>query len=552
MQPSIGLKGRVKLTVLRDGEVIHETPWQKNLWLNQGLDRIASIPICEAFSVAVKGTGSTITTQDLTTDASTYSIPINATTLTRAAGTHVFTADDIGSVIRFSTTPFQEFKITDVTSDTTAEVYPPAPAAITTKKFILYRVYQTGLATEVGRTKTYSNTPNENTTTTVGQVRTFTRTFLFPIEDTLVEYVIADNTFSQSGTIITRVTGARDFTSADIGAKVTFIDSNTTATILSVSNTAHVVVDLPSDNAPQSIIVAAPNNALRETPATSNTYSRAGAVVTRAAGTRNFTVDDVGKIIHFIAGNVEAKITVFTNATTVTVDTAGTLAAQNIKLYGFTDYSEIGFANTMQRGSNLNIRVLLGSPVRTYVSTGLRASDQLKLAYQCTLTVEPNTVTPLNLTSSISDPGGGVSGMSSNKNGSYVIESFATSLVTSTGETDITFADLEPFYEGFAAFSLSGALSADALAPLSGKVRDNSTAYVPMVADPYNTGDYFKTFQAVFDLNTAINNNWRTLMIFDPDTKSAIFTFLFVLAQRKDGEHTFQIGFKKAWGRDLS
>lgn len=550
MQPSLGLKGRVKIAVLRDGQVIHETPWQRNLWLDQGLNRIAAIPICEAFAVAVKGTGTTITTQDLTGDASTYTLPINSTTLTRVAGTHNFTSADIGAVIRFSTTPFQEFRITDVTGDTTAEVSPQnGSTVITAKKFVLYRVYQTGLAAEAGRTKTYSNTANENTTVTVGNVRTFTRTFLFPTEDTKVEYVAAPHTYSQSGTIITRVTGTRDFTSADIGAKVTFIDSNTSATILSVSNASHVVVDLASDNAPQAIIIAQPNTALRETPAGSNTYSRAGAIVTRAAGTRDFTADDVGKIIHFVAANTEAKITVFTNATTVTVDSSGTIAAQNIKLYGYTDYQEIGFSDSMQRGNNLNIRVLLASPVRTYVSTGLRASDQLKLTYQCTLTVEPNTAESKPLASIINDP---ANAMSSNKNGSWAIESFATSQVSSNGETDITFADLEPFYAGFAALSLSGNLTADALAPLTNKIRENSTAYVELVADPYSEGDFSKTYQATFGLNDAINNNWRTLMIYDPETKSAIFTFLFAAAQKKDGEHTFQVTFQKTWGRDLS
>src|SRR5712672_222737 len=104
--------------------------------------------------------------------------------------------------------------------------------------------------------------------------------------------------------------------------------------------------------------------------------------------------------------------------------------------------------------------------------------------------------------------------MSANKSGYYVIEGFATSTVQTNGETDTSFADLEPYKDGFAALSLD----ADVLAPLSGKIRASGVVSVPMTSDPYNAGDFFKTFKGTFGLNDGNNTAIRSLMIADPDT----------------------------------
>lgn len=545
MNTSFGLTGRVKAAVINGGRTVLETGWSRNLWLDAGLDQMASTPLCDLFAVAVKGTGTTPTLEDLSGTANTYSIANGSATLNRTAGTRNFTAGDVGKLVRFSTTPFAEFTIAAFTDIDTVEVTPNATAAVSNKKIFLYHVQQVGLDAEVGRTQTYSAVPNENKTVTAANVRTFTRTFLFDGEDTLVEVVPVSNTYSQAGNTVTREVGTRDFVAGDIGSTIRFKDSELTAVITAVPSVTTATVDTAQANLAQNIVLSKPNSAKTETPANTNTYSRAGAVVTRVTGTRDFTAADVGKIMHFDTSNVEAKITVFTDADTVTVDTSGALAAQTIKLYGFTDYREIGFSHTDERGNNINVRVLLAAAVRTYVSTPLRASDQLKLTYECKLTVTPNVATTGSLAAIISDPGNLMSG---NKNGKSAIESFATSTVASDGETDISFPDLEPFYEGFAALSLM----AEPLAPLTNKVRDTSTAFVPMTADPYLPGTFFKTFQGLFGLNDAVSNSWRSLMIYDPDSKNAIFTFLYDAAQKKDGEHTFQIGFKKSWNRDLS
>lgn len=539
--PTLGLAGRVKASVLRGDRIVSQSDWTRNLWLDAGLDRIADTPICDCFSVAAKGTGTTATKEDLTGGANTFSISNGTSTITRAAGARDFVTGDIGKVIKFSTTPFAEFYITAINSVSSFEVSPNASAAISTKKITIYSVQQTELDAEIGRSNTYGAGSGENGTATAGNVRTFTRTFIFPKEDDLIEVVDASNTYSQTTATVTRQTGARDFTADDVGATILFMESGLTALISAITSTTATVT--PSQtNLAQSITITKPN--ADKTESVDGTYSRSGAVVTRVSGARDFTIDDEGKIIHFGTANTEAVITVFTNATTVTCDTSGTLAAQLITLYGFTDYSEIAFSNTLEKGDNINIRVVLDSAARVYVSTALQSSEQLKITYECSLTVEPNTSTPGDLAGVISDPG---SLMSGNKNGDSAIESFATSTVGTDGETDVSFADLEPFFPGSAALSLSS----DALAPLSGKVRDTGTVAVDMDADAYEDGSFLRTYRAVFGLNDAISNNWRSLMIYDPEGRSAIFTFRYDVNQKKDGDHTFEVVFKKAWGRNL-
>ncbi len=53
-------------------------------------------------------------------------------------------------------------------------------------------------------------------------------------------------------------------------------------------------------------------------------YTRSGTTVTRESGTRDFIAGDVGKLLRFSDGT-ESKITVYTNATTVTVADSGTV-----------------------------------------------------------------------------------------------------------------------------------------------------------------------------------------------------------------------------------
>lgn len=545
MNPSFfGLTGRVKPSVICDGRVISEGRWTRNLWLDRGLDQIAETAICDCFAVAVKGTGDDPTLEDLSGGSDTYSIADGTSTVTRTAGTRDFVAGDVGKLMRFSTSPFAEFTITAINSVSSVDVSPNASAAVSNKKIRLYSVQQTGLETEHSRTSEYSAATGDNKTVTAGAARTFTRTFLFPTEDFKIEVIPSENTYSQTMGVITRTAGTRNFSGGDVGKTITFLDSGLTALISGYTDATHVTTATSQTNAAQAISISTVVSKIG-IPSTDNTYSRSGATVTRDAGSRDFSTNDIGKIIHFLTDAEEAIITAYTDATHVTVDTSGTLAAQNIKLYGFTDYTEVGFSHTEESGNNVNIRVLFSAPVRVYVSTLLQASQQLKLTYECRLTVSPSTATNGSLASIISDPGNLMSG---NKSGKSAIETFATSLVLTDGSTDSNSAQLEPYFEGYAGLSLTN----DALAPLTNKVRNSSTAFVPLVKAAYVPGAFENTYQALFGLNDAISNSWRSLMIYDPDSELSIFAFLYDAAQKKDGNHSFSISFKKTWGRDLS
>lgn len=128
-------------------KVVRSTPWQKNLILDSGLDRLATEQIGDQMQYCVAGTGNT-PTKDLADG--TYSQ--TGTTVTRVTGTRDFISGDVGKLIKWTTG--EEAKITAFTNATTVTVNKTqtvAAAAIV----CLYRVNQTGLTTEVKRSNTY-------------------------------------------------------------------------------------------------------------------------------------------------------------------------------------------------------------------------------------------------------------------------------------------------------------------------------------------------------------------------------------------------------------
>lgn len=535
-----GLKGQVTVQRINAGVPIGEPVTTKNLWLDQGLNNWATTPLCDLFNTAAKGTGTTPTTEDLTGTSNTYTITNGATTVTQAAGTRNFVSGDIGKLIVF--TDDQQFYVTSIIDSTHFTVSPAATSTETAQKLIIYSVNQTALTTELGRSNTYSTVAGDNKTTTAGAVRTFQRTFIFDPETPRVEIVASSNTYQQAGVTVTRTNGTRNFTSFDIGSTLTFNSAGFTGTITAVPSTTTATLSTSNTVASDDTIKLTSDPGLDSS--SSSTYSRSGSTVTRVSGTNVFSSADVGKIMHFQTSNVECFITAYTDTTHVTVDTSGTLAAQQITLYGYTTYNEIGFSSSLERDSNLNIRVLLSSPVVANVATPLRASDQLKVTYSCQLTVAPATSQSGSLAGVIVDSG---NAMSANKAGVYAIETFATSIVTTGGETDTTTPDLEPYFAGNAALSQDTA----ALTPLVGTVRSQGPQYVPLVQESYTPGSFSIASDAVFGLNSANNVSQRSLMIFNPNGNLAIWTFLFTVAQTKDSLHTLSLNFIKAWGRDL-
>lgn len=471
----IGLKGRVKVSVVdARGNTILERPWQKNLLLDQGLNQLALTPIADLFAYAAKGTDTTATKETVST-GNAYALV--GATLTRTGGAaRDFTAGDVGKLIRITTSPFTEGIIqafTDINNVTLRAVGQTSLANYSNKDILIYSVNQVGLGAESGaRTNTYGAGSADNDTDDAANVRTYTRTFLFDAE-------------------------------------------------------------------PEQL----------ETPAGSNTYSRSGTTITKTAGARIFTANDVGKYIYFITDATLTKITAYTSGTQVTVADSGTIAAQNIKFYGFTAYGEIGFSHLSAAGNNLNIRVRLedgggaSAPVVVEGANTATPGQQLKVTYELQVTVTPAASTPA--TASITDTG---NDMSANKTGDYAVEAMALSAVNSDGDTNLDFDVLEPSVPGSAALSPVST----ALAAFAGPDRGAGAAWTPLVNGAYTADSFTILSEGTFALNEAIGVNWRSMGIFDTGSEQFAFTFLFDAAQTKDVDHTLTLRFRKTWNRDLS
>lgn len=478
------IRGRYKIAVLQDGVEISSRDWRPNLLLNQGLDRLGSspdqpdlvgVPFADLFKWAARGTGDEITKEEVT---GSYTLS-GGGVVTRTSGARDFTADDVGKLLRRSTTPFNEAMIVSFTNATTIDVEPVGtfgvPGTFTTEPIELYSVSQVGLEAELGaRTDTYSQIAGENGTTdgTAGNAnkRTLKRTFLFPEEGEVDEVVTG--TYSQTTTVVTRVTGARDF-----------------------------------------------------------------------------TADDETKYIKF-ADNTVAKITNFTSATTVTVDRSATVAAQAITLYGYVTYGELGFSDVETAGDNLCIRVRLQTgggvfePIQILGANPETSGQQLKVTYEMEISVFPNAVTATSA-ADISDPD---NSMSSNKNGTAVVEALALSVIDADGGTDISAASLEPFSGGSIGLSPSTA----ALVAIGDVDRGDGAEYVEMTPVAYVDGTYTRVYEGRFELNDAIATNWKIMGIYDPDTETFPFAWRFAVNQSKSGENSLTLRFRKTWNRDLS
>lgn len=187
--PALGLRNRVKAQVIENGKVISETDWTPNLILDAGMNRLPTTLICDLFLYCVIGTGNTPTEDD--------SGAVTATTsgTTCTASGSIFAAGDVGKLLRFDTG--EKAMITAYTSAT--QVTLASSLGVTTQLFTMYRVGQTGLATEVKRSATYLTGSGNTETTRSGSTYTHRRTFDFTAETGSVNY--AEVGFSHSATV---------------------------------------------------------------------------------------------------------------------------------------------------------------------------------------------------------------------------------------------------------------------------------------------------------------------------------------------------------------
>lgn len=573
MQNSIGLTGYAILSVLNpDGSTARTYPPVKNLWLDQGLDALARVAIPEAFAVAAKGT-SQDATKEVVHVSNTYTLAGNTVTRNTSPGTpRDFTADDVGKLMRVTVTPFAELMITAFTDATHVDVVPvgilPMPAVFSAKNIVIYNVQLTSLTNEAHLSKpteTISKTEADATITASGSIFSASdvgKAILVVATDTeeAMRFKIASYTSGTSvevDSILGEFTdrefriyspqpGDSDLTPLSRTAEVSTVIGENGTTDIKVGTAFTGERDLK-----RTFIFAPEPENIEYLPSGDTTLTWTGTAVTRAAGTRNFTADDVGKYIKATNGEY-AKITAFGSSTAVTVDRApaATITATHFTLYGYNSYDGIAFSDSSDPADNINILIRLESnlgvvtPVLLLGSNPELPGQQLKVTYVCKAFVGPNTVSG-TFAAPITDPN---SIMSSSKLGKSAVEGLALASIDSSGDTQLDFAVLEP--------SIPGHLGISAVsAPSTIFVITDRTAGMestPMEALGYTNGQFSQLYEGTFQINEANAVNWKTIGIYDPDTNAFAFVFIFNSFQKKTGEIVLVIRFRKTWNRDLS
>lgn len=394
---------------------------------------------------------------------------------------------------------------------------------------------------------------------------------------------VAATTYQQAGNTVTR-TGARDFGASDVGRVIKFSNGMSARIQSQATSTASVDVSQTVPALSTAIIYRVDQVGLvAETHRTAlysiadgdngttdvdnlrtmkrtfvfypesddpdivlDNYSKVGNLVTRLAGSdRDFTIDDEGSYLRFPSYGVEYLITSWIDADNVEVDDgAYAIASAPITIYGFNIYNEIGFSHTASVGNNLNSRIKLASPVAVQKPTGVLPGQQMRVTYSLAVTVSPATSSAG--TAPILDPG---NIMSSNKAGSYGVESLALSSVNADGSTNYTNMALEPSVGGY--IGLSNSFSA--VAPFAGVSRGSGLGYIQAVNLDYTALSFSRTTTASFGINDAVGSAKRSILLFsDPATPVAAFVFVFNANQRKTHTSALNLQFKKTWSRTLN
>lgn len=561
---SLGLTGYVIASVMNaDGSIAREYPLVRNLWLDQGLDRLSTVLIADAFDVCAKGTS-----QDATLESPSGTYTLSGGTVHRVSGSRDFTADDRHKLIRSANG--KEALISAYTDATHVDVVGVGLASLvnfTTQAIDIYSVQLTKLTneafctfstetiTKVDANATVTATGAAFASTDVGRAIFVGGTSGDPYAE---RYSVATYI---SATQITVDRTAGEFTGRRLiiytpqPGDIALTPISRTSVTSSVTGENGKTDNLTTgERTLTRTFVFAPEPEYIEYRSSddSGTFTWSSTSVTRTAGARNFTNADVGKYLKF-STNEFCKITARSSNTVVTVDRSPAVTITNgtvTALYGGRSYDGILFSDSDNPDTNANIIVRLedvsgnSDPVFILGPNPEFPGQQLKVTYICKATVGPIVATG-RAVAGISDP---ANVMSSNKFGTSVVEAIALSSIADSGETLTDFDVLEPAVAGAVALSPSFV----ALDPLSGPDRGAGSQSVSMEAAGYTNGDFSKLYEGTFGINDAIATNWRTLGIFDVNSLAFAFTWLFESAQIKTGEVIIVIRFRKSWNRNLA
>lgn len=176
----------IDIEQVKDGRgiILKESPWRKNLILDQGLNAIAgqtSVSMqsnpAAIFQYCQVGSG----TNPVKTSSGAITFTQSGTTITASGG--FFTAGMVGSLFKYGTgTAGAEYYITAFTDSTHVTVDTSATVAVP-EVGVVWGVNQTALQTFLYQSNTYQTSTGDNfTDKTTSPVVTMQRTFVFPVQ----------------------------------------------------------------------------------------------------------------------------------------------------------------------------------------------------------------------------------------------------------------------------------------------------------------------------------------------------------------------------------
>lgn len=195
--------GQYKVMVVDSatGKVVREQPWQHNLILNQGLDRVAVMLWADCFVYGIAGTGTRPNTVDSSTDTAVQS----GTTVTKTGALLDFTGTDadVGDMIKWDSG--EEARIIAITSANVCEV--ANSATVASGEFTIYHTAQVGLQTETKRSATYLTGSGNCESSLTGNVLSSRRTYDFTAETGNITYTEIGVGWAASGstTVFSRI-----------------------------------------------------------------------------------------------------------------------------------------------------------------------------------------------------------------------------------------------------------------------------------------------------------------------------------------------------------
>ncbi len=502
------IRGIIKADVIdASGAVVKAGVWQRNLLLDNGLNALTIISICDLFLWAARWNMPDSDPQIKETVSGTYTLSASGKTLTRITGSRDFdpTGDDFGKLFRAANG--QEGYIVSGSS-TVADVLPSGSdgvlADFATQTITLYNTRFDSASYEVAksRTNTYGDRSTENLTFISGSSVTHKRTFIFDQEDGVV--TSPTDTYNWAGIeVVSTGSPSRPFTIDDVGSYLAFPSTTQYCRIVNFIDGSHVNVDREP---------TVPHAGLKLSIYGGTSYNHIGFTYGGQSNILSPMYNDppgTGRLT--VAAKLDCPVVIYPvnpetsnqrlRVTYVLSVQFGPIATQSFE---FSD-SDNSMGMSAKTGSyvleSLSVSKILPNGKSDNTSTVLEGYDPGYLG----ISSSSGALDPLTPTSS-----------KPHRN------------------VDLTFVPIDfdpnPLLDDYPAVWF----------PTSGQFAS------------WQAQAFSRTYTGRFASEDAVNTNWRAIGICDPPKTNLPLVFRWDYVQAKTETHTLGMKFKKSWNRDLS